>query len=283
MLQNIWVLLIGIALAVFYSFFPDKFEMPIYYILILGLIFPGIPHGALDNYLLKKPLNSFYEKTTFYSLYIGLMALILFTWLLSPLLGLIVFLICSSWHFGQTDNLAFGIKKPFLHLLNGSLVLSFILLSHSAETYAYLALLNIGLPPLNQLFAKLLSIVILLSLVLVLIMYKKTQRHDIFIYIGILIVSSMLPLIAGFGLYFIGVHSINGWQAIQKGLKLSHFQLLKKASLFSLLAYLFIASFLWFYEGNLILNNQTIALFFIALSCISIPHIVLMHYFYGHK
>lgn len=283
MLQNIWVLIIGIAFFVVYSFFPDKFEIPIYYILILGLIFPGIPHGALDNYLLKKPLNSIYEKITFYIMYIGLMALILFTWLLSPLLGLIVFLICSSWHFGQTDNLAFGIKKPVLHLLNGSLVLSFILLSHSAETYNYLSLLGIELPPLNQTFAISISAVILLILTLVLFMSKKTQKQDVLIYTGILITSSALPLIAGFGLYFIGVHSINGWQAIQKGLKLSHFRLLKKASLFSLLAYLFIAGFLWLYEGELILNNQTIALFFIALSCISIPHIILMHYFYGHK
>lgn len=267
-------------MLLFSHFSPLYSEKFLCFFLVAGMIFPGIPHGALDNHLLKKPLNNGTQKTLFYLFYLGLMATIILIWAWAPWLGLVVFLAFSAWHFGQTDNLAIGITNSGLHFVNGSLILSSILLSNSQETLYYLGLLHISIPNNLPVFNEGIGAVILGIYSLILFRFAKSSLYTVILYILILILCGMLPLIAGFGLYFIGIHSLNGWTSIQLGLKKSHLQLLKKSGLFSVLAYIFILLFLWIYGGNISNNHQYTAWFFVALASLSIPHIVLMHFFY---
>ena len=72
----------------------------------LGLVFLGLPHGALDHlaplFLLGKRLTLRYL-ALFVAAYAGLVLLYLVFWHVAPLLALAVFLVCSWLHWGQGD------------------------------------------------------------------------------------------------------------------------------------------------------------------------------------
>ena len=73
----------------------------------------GIPHGSLDHLLL--PNQNFKSKLRFYIIYIGLILLNLFVWGFSNMIGLILFFLISSYHFGESQLYKFNLKnKLFL-------------------------------------------------------------------------------------------------------------------------------------------------------------------------
>ena len=73
---------------------------------VIGLVFLGLPHGALDHlaplFLLHKRLTPRYL-TVFVLGYAALVMLYLVFWHMAPLAALAVFLLCSWLHWGQGD------------------------------------------------------------------------------------------------------------------------------------------------------------------------------------
>jgi hypothetical protein len=107
-----------------------------YSTLISGLLLVGIPHGALDYLLInnhKTSLVSFIVK------YLLIIAAYLILWWFLPTISLIVFLIFSCIHFGESEvedtgssvNSAFSVLNAFLLGLS---VLSFIIFTHLSES-----------------------------------------------------------------------------------------------------------------------------------------------------
>ena len=92
--------------------------------------------------------------------------------------------------------------------------------------------------------------------------------------ISYLLISSMLPLMVSFGIYFCFQHSLHGWKFLQENLSMKSVALFKKSGPFTLGAILLFATMALFY------SHQFFGFFFILLSCMSIPHIFSMHSFY---
>jgi hypothetical protein len=84
----------------------------------------------------------------------------------------------------------------------------------------------------------------------------------------------MLSLLVSFGIYFVVQHSLHGWRHLKNDLKTNSFNLWLKALPFSLGAVLIFLTFM------LLNNKDYTGVFFIILSCISMPHIFSMHNFY---
>ena len=72
----------------------------------------GIPHGSLDHLLL--PNQNFKSKLRFYIIYIGLILLNLFVWGFSNMIGLILFFLISSYHFGESQLYKFDLKNKLI-------------------------------------------------------------------------------------------------------------------------------------------------------------------------
>lgn len=279
-----WIVPATGALLLFsFLMFPETASNIAWFFILLGLVFPGIPHGALDNYLLLQPLDSFFRQFLFYAFYLSIMVAVFVLWMVSPLAGLLFFLIISAWHFGQTDNERFGIPSYINHPITGSLVLGFILLSHMPETQLYFSLLGVNSDVVDAQTAWLLSVACLTLLAIVLLKKSGASRWSLFLYLITLLISSQLPLIPGFALYFIGIHSFSGWMAIHDGLKMRHFKMIRLATPFTLMAFVFIMAVMVFFSQASYQPEQMTAWFFIALSCISAPHIAMMHLFYHGK
>lgn len=250
--------------------------------LLLGLVFPGIPHGALDHCLSPAGRLKGAGLFRFILLYLLIMAAIIAVWYLSPLFGVLTFIVYSAWHFGETDLRHWGIFSPFKAWFYGFALLLFILGTHLEETGLYFQALgvSVSLSYLSDFSIEIAA----MSMILVLSMGLFTSSHARYSWaqtVLILLIGSFLPLIPAFGLYFIGLHSVRGWSHLKNGLAKSSGKLMRQALPFSMGAYLIFAVLLML-KGFTDFDVQgLIPAIFVFLAAISAPHILLMHRFYG--
>jgi Brp/Blh family beta-carotene 15,15'-monooxygenase len=198
----------------------------------------------------------------------GLMALV---WVYSPMLALLSFLLYSAWHFGEADGKKWHFSPSF-SLLWGSSVLLYILGTHAAETTAILSSMKVivSIPSL-PLWA-------LLPWAIWGIINKQFGFILTLIWLSL---SSALPLLFSFGLYFIGQHSIHGWKHIQMHLNWSHQKIWLQALPFHAGAWFLLGLFYWLWpSAGIAQDSSPWGLFFIFIACISFPHVIAMHGMY---
>jgi lycopene beta-cyclase len=249
--------------------------------LLVGMIFPGIPHGALDHRI--RLGNNFNPKkfALFIVFYVCIMLLVLAIWLLNAPLALFVFIVYSAWHFGETDFQRYGLKSSLGSFLSGFSLLIFILFSHFSEFASYLKAFDVNeyvFSPVNAIYISVTSAIVF---VISGLMYLPRKFIPHFIVLAFtLALSIQLPLLLAFGIYFIGIHSFSGWNDVKIGLSENHSTLIKYAlpftlgAFFTMLVFSFVAMN---FEWNLI---DLIPTLFIALSCLSAPHVFVMSGFY---
>ena len=180
----------------------------------------GIPHGSLDHLLL--PTQNFKSKLKFYIFYVGLIVLNLLVWSFSHIIGLVLFFLISSYHFGESQLYKFNLKNKllthFTYLCWGvSVIFSFffynidelVFLSKSYEdTRNLLSVVNLN--TFSYLF--LTSNIITLILFTVFIFKFKVKINkvisEVFFLFVIHISSFLFPLLICFTLFFIILHSL---------------------------------------------------------------------------
>ncbi len=253
-----------------------KSESISWLLLGIGFFTVGLSHGALDHITQKANINA-KEYTYFIVNYLIKSALIGSVWLVFPSLALIIFILYSAWHFGQADYQEWKLKYGLQSFLWGLISLLIILLFHFDELDLFLlqipdlqAVNTINHISHNQLFMYQIGIVIL-GLILALLNKSKLMALTL-IY---LMLSSMLPLLLSFGIYFVGQHSMHGWKHLKHGLNETLPNLLIKALPFTLGGIIVILFFMLYFSVNYI------GVFFIVLSCLSMPHVLSMNYFYS--
>jgi lycopene beta-cyclase len=244
-----------------------------YLLLVAGLVLVGIPHGAVDH-LLETGSLDFKKAPIFIAKYLFWIALMAAVWIYLPTLALVCFIIYSAWHFGETDAKSWGLS-PILSMLWGSSVLLYILGTHTTETNVILSSMDVKIYLPNLPVWSLLPWAI----------WGIRQKQIGFILTLIwLSLSSALPLLFSFGIYFIGQHSINGWKHIQLHLKVSHFKIWLQALPFHAGAWLLLAIFYFYWPMQTFIASQSPwGLFFIFIACLSFPHVIVMHLMYRKK
>ncbi len=250
------------------------------FLLLIGLFFIGIPHGALD-YVLESGNIKSKVSIAFIVKYLGFAFIYLLVWLFFPNLALFIFLLFSAWHFGQADMQQWQSKSnsTYKNIIWGITLLVILLLGHVSETNQILSNLNVYVFKISNLQGKYICY-LLISIALTWAILEK----NLAILISIITISIciQLPLITSFGLYFIGQHSLNGWIHLKQGLNTNNKTLFMKALPFTLGAFLLFGILLLL--RNTSLNQQFdksfIPTFFIFISCISFPHVIAMNHFY---
>lgn len=237
---------------------------------VIGLALIGLPHGAVDHILETGTLRPS-RLPAFIFEYIGKALVLAGIWYLFPVVGLCLFLIYSAWHFGQGDGETWEWSGS-RSLAWGASVLLFILGTHSEESRAIIQLLS------GESWTLSLSPWLLLLWLPVAIRERNGSWIWTLIWLSL---SSWLPLLIAFGLYFIGHHSWNGWKHITQRMKRSSTWVWKQSLPFHLGAWALLGVFLWIWpNGNSKDALHWAAPFFIFLSCLSFPHVWAMHRFY---
>ncbi len=242
----------------------------------IGFLSVGLSHGAID-YLTDQTINNRKQFIKFIASYLLKGAFLGLIWIVLPDLALVVFIAFSAWHFGQADFKEWKYKQGFNSFTWGLIVLITILIYHHDETIVILGHIK-GLQ-IHHVFSDLSANQLLigkLSITLFSVLFAAYHKSKLMLLtVCYLLLSTMLPLIASFGIYFVMQHSVHGWRHLKKDLKTNSFTLWKKALPFSLGGALIISIFM------LVNNKDYMGVFFILLSCISMPHIFSMHNFYS--
>ncbi len=250
-------------------------------VLLAGLVFPGIPHGAMDHCLGKGGTLQGWGLIRFSAAYIGIMMLILALWRISPTAGVVTFVLYSAWHFGETDTRAWKAYHPARAMTYGTGLLLFVLFTHPAELSEYLKALGIGLswPPYIPVVV---SAAGLAAMAIPVVQVPKRMRSAWMLTFGVVAAGAFLPLLVAFGLYFVGIHSWRGWTHIRSGLRSNDRALLGMAAPFSLGAFGFFAVFMLLKERIGVTADGLMPAVFAFLAAVSAPHIWYMHRFYDH-
>lgn len=260
------------------------------------IIILGIPHGAIDHILYlskrKKPA------ITFYFQYLSLIALNVLFWIWLPQLAFFSFLFVSAYHFGQSQfNHLFEVEEiseKILYFIWGlTLMIGLIFFNMdqilALEGIAFLFSQNFLLS--SSLFLKSTLIgcfTITIGLMLIFTLLKKIKLEtfllESIVLILILTAFYLLPLLVGFTLYFVVLHSMKVME--EEYVYLRKKQITESVSAFikMLLPYTLL-SFVGIILLMVGIQLEFIAIplsymFLILVSSITLPHIFVMELFY---
>lgn len=240
----------------------------------------GIPHGSLDLNLMSTRAQRLRE----FVVYLGCIALVIGIWLVHPALMLALFLINSAWHFGDCDLSTNHRLRPLLALTYGAAVLLLLIdlqdptigsilqtllgypidasmVSHYSELRMRAALLIIGIP-----------------------MIHSRVPRGIQLLHGLLIigVSMLAPSLIAFTWYFVVMHSWTSMNRLRHHIDEVHPWSWQKLIIAA--APLSIISFIGIGMGQLVFPQvNMLAMLFIALSALTVPHSRLFHRVYAQR
>ena len=247
-------------------------------ILLIGFFSIGMAHGSLDHLIsVNRSKKGFWNYFNFIAVFLLKSSAFACCWFLSPNFGLIVFLIYSAWHFGETDFHQWRLKSGAFSLLWGMNILAIILFFHLEETKAILTPIAATIVIDNPLFSGETTITIVQLGIVAFSLFNLllTRSKVMLITLCYLFLSSLLPLLISFGTYFVFQHSLHGWSHLKTKLNTSNKRLWISALPFTLAGSGIILFFVFFNKTSLL------GTFFILLSCLSLPHVLSMKKFYS--
>ncbi len=292
-LLHVTVLGITLAFGILGWLWPDfliQIQYPIFVVLILLI---GIPHGATDFLLYKRLQGEALKKKHIFRFFLYYLAAAfgyLLCWLTLPAFALILFLIISAYHFGQSNwqYLQLSRFKSFvLYSVWGTCVLGGALLWHWDESSVIIGqLLGGALTWTNSEMASVQWLLLLLciSLIIGLRLIRSLNTQQMFREITNLVVLSFVlfhtPLLVGFALYFALWHSLGSllnqvafFRRQTPSFTLLHYYI--QAAPYTLLSLvgLFLLVLGKPFFGS---DVSLISLFFVLIACITLPHIFLV-------
>jgi beta-carotene 15,15'-dioxygenase len=280
---KIFGILIGSVFLIFFE--GNEMYQWVWFGIILVTI--GIPHGAIDH-LLVNPKIGKNELIKFITKYLLIIAAYILVWYYLPKTALLLFIIMSAYHFGQSHFIK---QKPekfkgFSYFMLGIFYLSVIFWG-DFETTATILGNTVNIEDWEYVGSFLIPGLFLLNTVLLLFVQKDKKIQ---VWAEMIIVAPLLyavPLLLGFIIYFGFWHALPSMLVEYKTLK-QHFTGNKILSFistllpFSLISLVGIAAILGVFS-NQMKEDELIMMFFILVALISAPHIWFMNKFLETK
>ena len=160
--------LIGLILALSIIFFglESSYSILLFLIIMLSI---GIPHGSVDHIIafINPEARRFNSKLIFYIVYLSLILINIILWIISPFLGLLIFLLISCYHFGETQVLGYNsTDNKMLNFVIGANILLSLFLNNIIELQEILYILpefsNLDLSNFESVFFLLISVAVLM-------------------------------------------------------------------------------------------------------------------------
>ena len=124
--------LLGLILSLSIIFFglESSYSTLLFLIIMLTI---GIPHGSVDHIVafVNPKARRFKSKFIFYLVYLSLIIANTILWIISPFIGLALFLVISCYHFGETQVIGFhNTSNKLLNFVVGANILLSLFLNN---------------------------------------------------------------------------------------------------------------------------------------------------------
>ena len=279
--------LAGLILAFSIIFFglESSYSILLFLVVMLSI---GIPHGSVDHIIafINPEARKFDSKLIFYLVYLSLIVFNIILWVISPFLGLLVFLIISCYHFGETQVIGYNTTdNKILNFVIGANILLSLFLNNILELQEILYILpqfaSLDLSAFDSVFFLLVSVAILM---LSIVNFEIKRKVPLYAEITILyMVFFHTDLLTSFALYFGFCHSLPMLMLEFKEFKTDSFMKFYLKTLpFTILSIIF--GFLLYQFNNDLLTSDNLILFvFIIISSLTLPHVFIMKDFVKDK
>ena len=279
--------LAGLILALSIIFFglESSYSVELFIIVMLSI---GIPHGSVDHIIafINPNARKFKSKPIFYVIYLSLIVINIMIWIISPFLGLLVFLIISCYHFGETQVIGYNsTDNKLLNFVVGANILLSLFLNNIAELQEILYIIpefsNLDLSSFDNVFFLLFSVAVLM---LSIVNFDIKRKVPLYAEMTILyMVFFHTDLLTSFALYFGFCHSLPMLMLEFKEFKNDNFvKFYLKTLPFTILSIIF--GFLLYQFNNDLLTSDNLILFvFIIISSLTLPHVFIMKDFVKGK
>ena len=279
--------LAGLILAFSIIFFglESSYSILLFLVVMLSI---GIPHGSVDHIIafINPEARKFDSKLIFYVVYLSLIVFNIILWVISPFLGLLVFLIISCYHFGETQVIGYNTTdNKILNFVIGANILLSLFLNNIVELQEILYILpqfaSLDLSAFDSVFFLLISVAILM---LSIVNFEIKRKVPLYAEITILyMVFFHTDLLTSFALYFGFCHSLPMLMLEFEEFKTDSFiKFYLKTLPFTILSIIF--GFLLYQFNNDLLTSDNLILFvFIVISSLTLPHVFIMKDFVKDK
>ena len=291
----IYIIGIFILLNIFEGFKEISIENQLIYSSLSILLF-GIPHGAIDHIIFFKKRQL--TKLKFYLVYLGLIVGFVLMWHIAPVLSLILFLLISAFHFGESQfediKITKVLKNTFFFFWGIALLATLIYynINELASVTAYfddtLAFEKVYDIKKVTILYYVTNIITIASMILMAV-YKqiKIERllSEFFLLFLIHITFFLFPFIIGFTLYFVVLHSLKVMQDEieffkKDNPKFSILDFLKLLAPYSILS-IFFTTILLLLSYYTYIPYSIPFLSIVIISVITLPHAIVMNIFYN--
>ena len=202
----------GLILAIPIIFFGLENSYSVYLFLIV-MLSVGIPHGSVDHIIafINPKARKFNNKFLFYLTYLSLITFNIILWIISPFIGLFVFLIISCYHFGETQVIGYNpTDNKLLNFVVGANILLSLFLNNIVELQEILYIIpefsNFDLSSFDSVFFLLIAVAVLMLSIL---NFEIKRKVPLYAEITILyMVFFHTDLLTSFALYFGFCHSL---------------------------------------------------------------------------
>ena len=288
--------LVFIYLLFVYTYFGDiNFEYQIIGCFLLITVF-GIPHGAIDHIVYKTQNNI--SNIKFYSFYLSLIVLYTVFWFIFPKWCLILFLLLSAYHFGESQFSEFNfnsVLKKLSSVFCGMIVISSLIYYNQSELINLSNMYSDTKVFEEFLIAHYRSFFLYFNHTFLLLLYEFVFNNNniddlftiLFEMILIHVTFYLFSVLIGFTLYFIFLHSLKVLKQEFQFLKKNIGDLTIKRFIIMLLPFTALSMFflLVFYIGIVtgFLRISTFLFLIVGISVITLPHVFIMANFYKNK
>jgi len=259
--------------------------------LIFILILFGVPHGALDLYIDQHLTQNKANQNIFLLKYIGNILLYALVWYFFPIVALIIFILITSYHFGEIDWM--GKSSTWLHKLVYTLLgfawILFLLTKNihfALDVFLTMGRSSIHKEPLIKLAAEIYPFTLVTLLITYLMLFftknyfftSSKYYYYSLAQVAILIIFVLyMPLWISFAFYFGFWHSLLSFDKIRLSFEIPNTLngwggLLFKSAPFSVMAW-FGFAYITFLTLNSKDSSGIFTLLFISLSVLALPHL----------
>ena len=270
-------------------------------ILMVAVLLTGIPHGAVDHLVAAELYEldaSWGDQLTFYGFYLALMAAYGVLWLIAPQLSLALFLLMTMYHFGQADLAYLALGPPMdiaAYLSRGLVLIGLPVVAFPgvvAPIFEAISGFNmLGWTVLLDYQGLLLTLIVVqhlavLALALPVTPLKDAGREALNLAVLTLLFVVVHPLVA-FAVYFGGWHSLGHILELirffnRRGSRTSLSGFYRNAALFTFISFAGLGV-LYFVTQSFGARNEMLALLFILISVMTLPHMIIVERLYQTK
>lgn len=240
--------------------------------LVTIMIF-GVPHGAIDLTLAKRAgfVSSPSRTFIFLAGYSGLALFFIAFWYVFPIIGLILFLTISAFHFGRADAVHFG--APYDAFFYGAFPLIFIPLAHPSDVENLFSILT------NREISAHVYFRVLGGIWLLFFLLRAAQaRIPSEALVNMLVLTTSFILFSalwGFTIYFCFFHSRRHFIRVWNEVRLTRWRDWRDSVFLALITTIFIV-IIASAENQPQFEISLLRALFIAIFALTIPHIIII-------